>query len=190
MKDARSVVNAVFAFAIFLLLWTFVDPEVARSKEGARFLRMRIEEQHHGRRETRTINVPTFVVKGVMRTASLGRFHRQLDMHLGHDVPFETFREVWTELEAQPDGTVVERAVEDNPVLFQKDGTALIVTVKDDDGGEGQAVVRLPLAVVRAIMEGERDLDVDAVLAGLTELEKGDLVDVRDGDSHVRIWLE
>ena len=39
-------------------------------------------------------------------------------------------------------------------------------------------------------MSEKRDLDADAILAGLRELGKGDLVDVREHDTHVRIWLE
>ncbi len=190
MKEARSVAAALFAFAVFLLLWALLEPGAAHSRHGARFLRMRVEETSHGRTEAHTVSVPTFVVNGVLRGASVGRFHRQLDLDFDRDVPCETLREAWAELEKSPDGTDVTRKIDEDEYTFRRDGTALAVTIHRPDDEERRVVLRVPLSLAKTVMSQDRDLDAEAILAGLRELGRGDLVDVQDRDHHVKIWLE
>jgi hypothetical protein len=48
----------------------------------------------------------------------------------------------------------------------------------------------VPLVLAERAMSESHDLDADEIIAGLRTLGKGDLVEVRDRDTHVRIWLE
>lgn len=190
MKEARSVANAVFAFLVFLLLYALVEPHAARSRHGARFLRMSVEETAHGRTEKHTVSVPTFVVNGVLRGASVGRFHRQLDICFDRDVPAETLRQAFAEVRQGADGTDVTRTIEDDKVTFRKEGETLLVRIERGEDADKSVSLRVPISLADAIVSEDRDLDADAILAGLRSLGKGDLVDVHDRDTHVKIWLE
>lgn len=190
MREARSVANAVFAFLVFLLLYALVSPGASRSRHGARFLRMQVEESHGGRTESHTFSVPTFVVNGVLRGASVGRFHREIDLEFHRDIPYETLKDAWAELGRSPEGTDVARTIDEDKVTFRKEGSVLVIRVEDQEEEGQRVVLRIPLSLAETAMSESRDLDADSIIAGLRALGKGDLVDVVSHDAHVRIWLE
>ena len=70
-------------------------------------------------------------------------------------------------------------------------GEFLLVNVDDAEGGE-KVRVRMPLALVDALLDsenGDNSLNLAAALKVLSEFE-GDLVTVQDGDEMVRIWID
>lgn len=189
MKEARSIANAVFAFLMFLLLYSLVTPGAAHSRHGARFLTMQVEETHAGRTERHTFSVPTFVVHGFLRGASIGRFHREVDLEFDRNVPYDTLKDAWGELQKSPDGTEVTRTLDGDDVVFRKDGRVLTVRVNEKDE-DGQVVLRIPVKLAETVLSESHDLDAETIIAGLRELGTGDLVDVQGHDTHVKISLE
>jgi hypothetical protein len=76
-------------------------------------------------------------------------------------------------------------------VSVSKKGEFLLVNVDDAEGGE-KVRVRMPLALVDALLDsenGDNSLNLAAALKVLSEFE-GDLVTVQDGDEMVRIWID
>jgi hypothetical protein len=76
-------------------------------------------------------------------------------------------------------------------VTVSKKGEFLLVNVDDSEGGE-KVRVRMPLALVDALLDADGDddsLNLAAALKVLSEFE-GDLVTVQDGDEMVRIWID
>lgn len=190
MKEARSIANALFAFLMFLLLYALVTPGASHGRHGARFLRMQVEETHAGHTERHTFSVPTFVVHGFLRGASIGRFHREVDLEFDRNVPYETLKDAFGELQKSPDGTEVSRTIDEDTVVFRKDGRVLTVRVNETKEDGNQVVLRVPVTLAEGALSESRDLDAEAIIAGLREMGSGDLVDVQGHDTHVKIWLE
>ena len=109
MKELRSAVNALFLFAIFLLMYAAVVPGHARgSVRGPRFLRMQVEDRHQAGNPVKvSMSVPYGLVSGALRFASLGKVRRELDLHFDESVDAAEVRTIVQELKDRPEGTVV-----------------------------------------------------------------------------------
>jgi hypothetical protein len=197
MKELRSIVNAVFLFALFLFVYAFVAPGRARgSANPPRFLRMEVEDLSgfHGRGAPKRvgITVPYGIVGGVLRFAALGRVRRELDLHFEDPVASEVIASVWEELKKKPEGEEILRTHGDAELRFKKEGSLVRLQVsklgRHDDAEK--VTLRIPAHFFEAIVERDGDLDVDTLLSQLRSARHGDLVDVEARDAHVRIWIE
>jgi hypothetical protein len=193
MREFRSAVNALFLFLVFLLVYAAVAPGHAR--EGARsprFLRMTIEDHdgRHGRPERLSFSVPYGFVRGGLRFASLGRLHRELDFRLGDPVASEEVRSIWKEISEKPEGGEVVRKRECDEVRIRKEGGFLTIVQTKDQSPDETVTLRIPMKLLEAIAAKDRNLDVDAILSELRNLDRGELLDVKARDARVRVWIE
>jgi hypothetical protein len=97
-------------------------------------------------------------------------------------------RGVLEAIAAAPDGELVRVEERDEQVLVVKEGNALRVRVH---GRKGEDVsVRVPLDVALNALPGDDGRISALALAGAMSMVRfTDLVDVREGDSHVRVWV-
>ena len=191
-NELRSVVNALFLFALFLLVYSAIVPGHARgSIRGPRFLRMKVENlRAAGGPSNVSISVPYAFVSGALRFASLGKVRREMDLHFDHSVDASEIRTIVQELKDKPDGTDVMRTHDDAEIHVKKDGDQVTLEVRKNDRPEETVTLRLPWRIVDAVSTADRDLDVDALLAQLRNAERGDLVEINAPDAHVRIWID
>jgi hypothetical protein len=191
-SELRSVVNALFLFALFLLVYSAIVPGHARgSIRGPRFLRMKVENlRAAGGPSNVSISVPYAFVSGALRFASLGKVRREMDLHFDHSVDASEIRTIVQELKDKPDGTDVVRTHDDAEIHVKKDGDQVTLEVRKNDRPEETVTLRLPWRIVDAVSTADRDLDVDALLAQLRNAERGDLVEINAPDAHVRIWID
>ncbi len=191
-NELRSVVNALFLFALFLLVYSAIVPGHARgSIRGPRFLRMKVENlRAAGGPSNVSISVPYAFVSGALRFASLGKVRREMDLHFDHSVDASEIRTIVQELKDKPDGTDVVRTHDDAEIHVKKDGDQVTLEVRKNDRPEETVTLRLPWRIVDAVSTADRDLDVDALLAQLRNAERGDLVEINAPDAHVRIWID
>ena len=191
-NELRSVVNALFLFALFLLVYSAIVPGHARgSIRGPRFLRMKVENlRAAGGPSNVSISVPYAFVSGALRFASLGKVRREMDLHFDHSVDASEIRTIVQELKDKPDGTDVVRTHDDAEIHVRKDGDQVTLEVRKNDRPEETVTLRLPWRIVDAVSTADRDLDVDALLAQLRHAERGDLVEITAPDAHVRIWID
>ncbi len=100
-------------------------------------------------------------------------------------------RELWQTVQDTPNMTFVTVEGENETIEVAKDGTYLLVrTVESTDQG-AQVNVKLPLAVVDALLSGEgNQLDIRAAFAALAAHGQGELVTVSDHRAHVRVWID
>lgn len=191
-NELRSVVNALFLFALFLLVYSAIVPGHARgSIRGPRFLRMKVENlRAAGGPSNVSISVPYAFVSGALRFASLGKVRREMDLHFDHSVDASEIRMIVQELKDKPDGTDVVRTHDDAEIHVKKDGDQVTLEVRKNDRPEETVTLRLPWRIVDAVSTADRDLDVDALLAQLRNAERGDLVEINAPDAHVRIWID
>ena len=190
MKELRSAVNALFLFAIFLLLYSAVVPGHARGAvRGPRFLRMQVTDLHEASHPVKvSMSVPYGFVSGALRFASLGKVRRELDLHFDESVDAAEFRTIVQELKDKPDGTDVVRTHDDAEFHLRKDGEQVTVEVKKKDGET--VTLKVPWRLVDALSSDERDLDVAGLVAQLRKAQRGDLLEVTAPDAHVKVWVE
>jgi hypothetical protein len=81
----------------------------------------------------------------------------------------------------------------DDHVRVAKSGRYLVVKVNgggSEDGAE-TVDVKVPIEVVDALLQApEGQLNVKAAIQALVKYGTGDIVQVRDGKSRVRIWID
>jgi hypothetical protein len=104
-------------------------------------------------------------------------------------------RAAWEAVRSSRDGNYVTVDGPREKVRVAKRGEFLLVQVNDDKDKEKQETVevKLPLAVVDALLSGKNpdELDLAAAIEALARhAGSGDLVTVKDGDSNVRIWID
>jgi hypothetical protein len=192
-KEVQSVVNALFLFALFLLLYSAVVPgHVRGSVRGPRFLRMKVENLRTGGGGPSNVSfsVPYAFVSGALRFASLGKVRREMDLHFDKSVDASDIRTIVQELKDKPDGTDVVRVHEDAEIHVRKDGETATLEVRKREHPDELVTLKLPWRIVDAVSIADRDLDVDALLAQLRHAERGDLVEITAPDAHVRVWID
>ncbi len=193
MRELRSAVNAAFLFLVFLLVYAVVSPGHAReSARAPRFLRMTIEDQtgRHGRPDRFSFSVPYGLIRGGLRFASLGRLHRELDFRLGDPVAAEEVQSIWKEISEKPEGTEVVRKRDFDEVRIRKEGGFLTIVQTKNDSPDETVTLRIPVKLLEAIAARDRNLDVDAILSELRNLDRGELLDVKARDTRVHVWIE
>ena len=96
-------------------------------------------------------------------------------------------REVLEALAAAPDGELVRVEERDEQVLITKEGRTLKVRVT---GKRENVSVNVPLQLALEALPGPDGRIRTAALAGaLGSLRFTDLVEVQDGNDHVRVWV-
>jgi hypothetical protein len=192
VKELRSVVNALFLFAIFLLLYSAVVPGHARgSVRGPRFLRMQVEDNHQAGHPVKvSLSVPYGFVSGALRFASLGKVRRELDLHFDESVDASEVRTIVQELKDKPEGTDVLRTHDDATLTLRKEGSLVTMEVRKKDRDGETVTLKLPWRLVEALAEGDKDLDVNGLVSQLRDAQRGDLLEVTAPDAHVKIWVE
>jgi hypothetical protein len=96
-------------------------------------------------------------------------------------------REVLEALAAAPDGELVRVEERDELVVVAKQGRSLHVTVK---GSKEDVDVNVPLQLVlQALPDEHGRIRMGALATSLGGVRFTDLVNVRDGDNQVRVWV-
>jgi hypothetical protein len=189
-KDFRSVVNALFLFVLFLLVYSAIVPgHTQRSVRRPRFLRMQVEDLRHDRPRV-SFSVPYFFVSGALRFAFLGKMRREMDLRFDESVDASDIRTIVQELKDKPEGTDVVRTHDDAEIHVKKDGDQVTMEVQKPGHPDETVTLRLPWRIVDAVSTADRNLDVDTLIAQLTKAERGDLVEITAPDAHVRIWID
>ena len=125
-RELRSVVNALFLFALFLLVYSALVPgHSRRSARGPRFLRMQVEDLRNDRHRV-SFAVPYSFVSGALRFASLGKVRREMDLHFDQSVDAAEIRTIVQELKDKPEGTDVMRTHEDAEIHVKKEGDQVV----------------------------------------------------------------
>jgi hypothetical protein len=120
----------------------------------------------------------------------------QLDMH-EMDVDVD-FKRLWEELRKYDNTEFVKVESNKENVYVSRQGDLMVVKVferrrdaDDQDGAKLEALIKIPVRLVDAVLSSPTpELDLKALIAELDNLPSGDLVEVQDDKTHVRIWIE
>ena len=157
-----------------------------------KWLHIRVEEGGSDGTRVR-INLPLSLVMNVLPHIEFDEFHHgriDLEEILDSEVGEVDVRAILAEVRDAPDAEFVAIDGPDATVRVRKDGNFILVHV-EDTGGSETVDVRMPLAVVDALLSADSDeLDLAAAIEALAEYGDGDLVTVQSDDEMVRIWID
>lgn len=193
MKELRAVVNAVFAFAVFLVAYAFVSPgHVRHSDHPPRFLCMRVDPRDGDRVSLR---IPYSFVDGAFRFAGMSRLRRELERSFRDSESIEStvLRELWNEIAEKPPGSEASREAEGALYKLKKEGGTVALEVgrsSGPDDARDRVTLRLPARFVKSLVSEDRSLDVGSLVDELKGAEKGDILTVDCDDVKVKIWVE
>ncbi|HUD72557.1 MAG TPA: hypothetical protein VMQ62_11415 [Dongiaceae bacterium] len=142
--------------------------------------------------ESVKVNLPVAVLETMADAIEADHFSGgQIHISEGNIKP-EQFRAVWQSLKNTRDMEFVTIESDDETVRVAKSGGFLLMKVNDADRKKsGKVDIKVPMEVVDALLQApEGQLNVKAALQALVNYGGGDLVQVTDGDSHVRIWID
>lgn len=139
------------------------------------------------------VNLPLSIVRIALQAApddviSDGKVRLE---HVDQEIDVESLRQMWTELRASGDAELVTVEEHDGTVRIRRDGDLVRIDIEErDDGNPERVRVDIPVRVVDALFSGEGEtLDIERALDELSN-ERGDIVNVNDGETKVRVWID
>ena len=135
-----------------------------------------------------TVNLPVSIIEKAIPLLPVHELHHARISGEHADIELEDLRELWQEVSSSPDMTFV--TVEDGgeTVKVWKKSDWVYVEVRDEDGPES-VDVKVPMAVVDALLSGE-EINIEAAVRALVEHGEGEFVTVSDRDDNVRVWVD
>ena len=110
-----------------------------------------------------------------------------------HQIQIGQLREIWHELQTQPDFVLASVESDTETVHVSKEGGYLLVRVHEQgaETAPERVQVRIPERVVDALLSGTGDqLNIQAAFEALVAHGEGELVTVEEATSRVRIWVD
>lgn len=137
-----------------------------------------------------TVNLPlSLIEKAIPMIPESAMEHGRIQFDEGEEITIADLREMWLDIQSQPDFTIARVESADENVRVAKEGDYLIVRV--DEGDSENVNVRIPVAVVDALFSGDGEqLNIRAALEALAAHGEGDLVTVTDRNETVRVWVD
>lgn len=189
----RNIVGRIVGPVLVAALTLFIGLAPAARADADLWLHVRVDGRQG---ETVSVNLPLSLVEAALPLIPEEHLHDGqivLDHHHwgagGHRLSVADLRDIWRELKASPDMTFVTVEDHEETVRVAKSGAYLVVDI--DDRGREASQIRMPVAVVDALLSGDGEsLDVRAAIAALAEHGEGELVTVSEDDETVRVWVD
>jgi hypothetical protein len=107
------------------------------------------------------------------------------------DLTVADMRKIWSELRRHPDADYVTVDGHDGSVRVARRGGYLVMRTRDADRRGEQVEVKIPVAVVDALLSGGGDrFNVAAAIDALVRQGEGELVTVNGDNETVRMWVD
>ncbi len=109
----------------------------------------------------------------------------------GHNFDWTKMRAMWDEIKRAPEATFVTVESEDENVAVSKQGGFLLVRTTERSAKGTNVDVKLPMAVVDALLSGpEGSLNVAGALEELSRMQDGHIISVESEDETVKVWID
>lgn len=153
------------------------------------WIHIRVTENDEGAKKV-SVNLPLSLAQVALEVAPRDVMEKGRLKLREKNISVADLRRLWTELKASGDAEFVTVEEKDKTVRFARAGSYLQVDVRDQSEKHETVQIRMPLAVVDALLSGEGEsMDVGAAIAQLKG-QRGEIVTVEGSDSQVRIWID
>ena len=161
---------------------------VAGAQQVEPWIHVRVTEPDKDNRVS--INLPLSLAQVALEIAPRDVIEKGRLKLSGKDISVADIRRLWAELKASGDAEFVTVEEKDQIVRIARAGDYIRVNVQDQSEENETVQVRMPIAVVDALLSGEGEsMDVAAAIAQLKG-QRGEIVTVESSDSQVRIWID
>lgn len=142
--------------------------------------------------ETVRVNIPLSLVETILPMIEAEQLHHGMIGLDDTELEGIDFRAILQQLRDTPDTDFVTVNSKDESVRVAKEGDFFIVRVEEKRGDAENVLVKIPMAVVEALLSGAEgdQLNIMAAIEALGKYSGGDLVTVEGGDETVRIWID
>lgn len=175
--------------AVALVVGMIAIAGVAQAQEAS-WIHIRVDEGDGGAKVA--VNLPMSLIEVALDVAGEEIFehHHGREMHIGrHDMDLDDLRTMWNELRAAGDAQFVDVQDGDEHVRIYRRGDRVHIEV--DEHGDEQVRVEVPFSVVDVLLEGEgNELNLAGAIRELGRTNNGEIIQVNDGDTRVRIWID
>jgi len=145
------------------------------------------------------VNLPMSLISVAMELAQKHAFDGDTDFgdefdgHVrfghGNDFEVEDIRRMWAELRDAGDADYVQVEDGDENVNIYRRGD--IVYIEVDEDGEDNVRLQIPFSVVDVLLDGEgSELNLVGALNEMARSNNGEILQVNDGDTTVKIWID
>jgi hypothetical protein len=177
----RSFVAGVGLAALLAL------PAAAHAETANPWIHVRVEEPAQESRVA--VNLPLSVVQVALEAApEIIEKHGKIHLGEEHGIKLEDMRKIWAELAAAGDAELVSVEQKDETIKVWRQADQVHVRVEEQ--GKEEVRIEVPVSLVDALLSGEGDtVNIKAAVAELQK-KRGDIVNVSEPDTTVRIWID
>ena len=164
--------------------------------QDAGWIHIRVTE---GEGTSVNVNLPMSLISVAMELAQKHAFDGDMDfgdkfdghLRFGHGRDFDVadIRRMWAELRDAGDADYVQVQDGDESVNIYRRGD--IVYIEVDEDGQDKVRLQVPFSVVDVLLDGEgAELNLVGALNEMARSNNGEILQVNDGDTTVRIWID
>ena len=181
------------AFIVVALAVALLSAGFVQAQEQAPWLHIRVTEEGESGAKV-SVNLPISLLEVALEIAEkegfTGRGHGHgIRVGRHEEVDLEDLRRMWSELRAAGDAEYVNVEDGDESVRIYRQGERVMIHVDED--GEEKVRVEVPFSVVDILLEGDGDeLNLTGALRELANSNNGEIIQVHDGDTTVRVWID
>lgn len=184
----KKKLTTVLAALVLFSAGALQAQQAADAEVDGSWIHIRVQEDGQ---EKVNVNLPLRLVGAALEANSGKAGGLAADLHLDEedDISVEQLRRMWQEVRDTGDAEFVNVRDDDARIRVYREGER--VHVKVDEDGKKKVRVELPAAIVDALLRGEGDrLDLSAAARELAKLDQGQIVQIDDEGSQVRIWVD
>jgi len=178
----------LLTLGIGALMLALVAPVYAQS---AQWIHVRVDETDSAKVN---VNLPVSLLEVAMEIAEehgADMMEEHGGMHFGRHGHMEVadLRRMWNELRESGDAEYVNVEDGDENVRIYRQGDSVHIQV--DDEGDEKVRMEVPFSVVDTLLEGEgNELNLSGALRKLADSNNGQIIQVTDDDTTVRVWID
>ena len=138
------------------------------------------------------VNLPMSAVEVALQVAEDEAFEQGYITIDETDITVDELRAIWSELKDSGDGEYVRVMDGDEQVRVSREGDYIKVHVSDGADDYGETVnLEVPVSVIDALLSGSGDqLNIRAAIEELQKTTEGEVINIRDGEDQIRIWID
>ena len=184
---------SVVAGAVVLAGAALLAGAAGVSETNGRWLHVRVKDRgDHA--ESVKVNLPISVLETMASSIEAESMKDGRVQFADNNLSSDQIRSMWQAVRSSQDMEFVTVESDDETIRVAKSGGYLLAKIRGNEDGHkrGESVdIKVPLDVVDALLSAPKgELNVKAALQILAARDSGALVEVHDGESDVRIWID